>query len=80
MIPKKAVIFDLDQTLLDRTTSLKRFLRWQINFFQLVATKDRESFIQHFLELDDNGKVWKDSVYQQLIHEFSIDHVTHDML
>ncbi|MBJ8419953.1 HAD family hydrolase [Acinetobacter courvalinii] len=80
MIPKKAVIFDLDQTILDRTTSLIKFLTWQINFFQLVATKDRESFIQYFLELDDNGKVWKDSVYQQLIHEFSIDHVTHDML
>ncbi|MFV5264862.1 HAD family hydrolase [Acinetobacter courvalinii] len=80
MIPKKAVIFDLDQTILDRTTSLIKFLTWQINFFQLVATKDRESFIQHFLELDDNGKVWKDSVYQQLIHKFSIDHVTHDML
>ncbi|EXB27950.1 HAD family hydrolase [Acinetobacter courvalinii] len=80
MIPKKAVIFDLDQTLLDRITSLKRFLRWQINFFQLVSTMKKEFFIQRFLELDDNGKIWKDSVYQQLIHEFSIDHVTHDML
>ncbi|WP_436870662.1 HAD family hydrolase [Acinetobacter courvalinii] len=80
MIPKKAVIFDLDQTILDRTTSLIKFLNWQINFFQLVPPVKKEFLIQRFLELDDNGKVWKDSVYQQLIHEFSIDHVTHDML
>ncbi|MCH7392693.1 HAD-IA family hydrolase [Acinetobacter dispersus] len=68
----KAVIFDLDQTLLDRTTSLIKFLTWQINFFQLVTAHDRESFIQRFLELDDNGKVWKDRVYENLIQEFSI--------
>ncbi len=80
MIPKKAVIFDPDQTILDRTNSLIKFLNWQINFFQLVSTMKKEFFIQRFLELDDNGKIWKDSVYEQLIHEFSIDHVTHDML
>ncbi|MCU4577517.1 HAD family hydrolase [Acinetobacter courvalinii] len=80
MIPKKAVIFDLDQTILDRTNSLIKFLNWQINFFQLVSTMKKEFFIQRFLELDDNGKIWKDSVYEQLIHEFSIDHVTHDRL
>ncbi|ENX63662.1 MULTISPECIES: HAD family hydrolase [Acinetobacter] len=72
MNQKKAVIFDLDQTLLDRTTSLIKFLTWQVNFFQLVTADDREPFIQRFLELDDNGKVWKDRVYENLIHEFSI--------
>lgn len=30
----QAIFFDLDQTLLDRTNSLKHFLNWQINFFQ----------------------------------------------
>lgn len=72
MNQKKAVIFDLDQTLLDRTTSLIKFLTWQVNFFQLVPADDREKFIQRFLELDDNGKVWKDRVYENLIQEFSI--------
>ena len=80
MNQKKAVIFDLDQTLLDRTTSLKKFLRWQINFFQLVPTMKKELFIQRFLELDDNGKIWKDRVYEQLIHEFSINHVSQNTL
>ncbi|ENV09614.1 hypothetical protein F966_02274 [Acinetobacter higginsii] len=72
MNQNKAVIFDLDQTLLDRTTSLIKFLTWQINFFQLISANDREPFIQRFLELDDNGKVWKDRVYENLIQEFSI--------
>ncbi|MCU4337957.1 HAD family hydrolase [Acinetobacter dispersus] len=72
MNQNKAVIFDLDQTLLDRTTSLIKFLTWQINFFQLVAADDREPFILRFLTLDDNGKVWKDRVYENLIQEFSI--------
>lgn len=80
MNQKKAVIFDLDQTILDRTTSLIKFLGWQINFFQLVPTMKKELFIQRFLELDDNGKVWKDRVYEQLTHEFSIDHVSRDIL
>ena len=74
MNQNKAVIFDLDQTLLDRTTSLIKFLTWQVNFFQLVPADDREKFIQRFLELDDNGKVWKDRVYENLIQEFSIQH------
>ncbi|MCH7303089.1 HAD-IA family hydrolase [Acinetobacter sp. NIPH 1869] len=80
MNQNKAVIFDLDQTLLDRTTSLIKFLTWQVNFFQLVAADDREKFIQRFLELDDNGKVWKDRVYKNLIHEFSIQHHSKEIL
>lgn len=80
MKQKKAVIFDLDQTLLDRTTSLIKFLTWQVNFFQLVPADDREKFIQRFLELDDNGKVWKDRVYENLIHEFSIQHHSKEIL
>lgn len=77
---KKAVIFDLDQTILDRTASLIKFLSWQINFFQFVPAIKKELFIQRFLELDDNGKVWKDRVYENLIHEFSISHVSKDTL
>ncbi|ENX34604.1 hypothetical protein F889_01892 [Acinetobacter colistiniresistens] len=80
MNQKKAVIFDLDQTLLDRTTSLIKFLTWQINFFQLVVANDREQFIQRFLELDDNGKVWKDLVYENLIQEFSIQYHSKEIL
>ena len=68
----KAVLFDLDQTLLDRNTSLKSFLNWQVNDLQLIYQAQKEIFIQRFIELDANGSVWKDLVYRQLIDEFKI--------
>lgn len=77
----KAILFDLDQTLLDRTHSLKLFLIWQIQSLQLVLVSQQQRFIQRFLELDANGSVWKDKVYQQLIAEFEITQVsTQDLL
>lgn len=69
----KVLLFDLDQTLLDRNNSLIKFLNWQINFFQLVDAKKKSAFIQRFIELDDNGSVWKDIVYAQLKEEFKIE-------
>ncbi|OTG89870.1 HAD family hydrolase [Acinetobacter sp. ANC 3832] len=69
----KTVLFDLDQTLLDRTTSLAKFLDWQINFFNLVSSNNKDIFKQRFIELDRNGTVWKDIVYQQLINEFKLN-------
>ena len=68
----QVVLFDLDQTLLDRTSSLKAFLNWQVNFFELVAIQQKPQFIRRFMELDNNGSVWKDQVYAQLIQEFQI--------
>ncbi len=68
----RAILFDLDQTLLDRSTSLKQFLNWQINFLQLIPQSDKTKFIQRFIELDQNGTVWKDVVYKNLLDEFKI--------
>ena len=68
----QVVLFDLDQTLLDRTSSLKAFLNWQVNFFELVTIQQKPQFIQRFIELDNNGSVWKDQIYAQLIQEFQI--------
>lgn len=67
-----AVIFDLDQTLLDRESSLEKFLDWQIIFFQIVPQYSKKAFINRFMELDCHGTVWKDQVYTQLIEEFSL--------
>lgn len=59
----KAILFDLDQTLLDRMGALKRFLNWQVSFLQLVSNAQKQQFIQRFIMLDANGSVWKDVVY-----------------
>lgn len=68
----KAVLFDLDGTLLDRKASLIDFVRWQAEGMLKSELIDVDSFVQRFLKLDDSGMVWKDKVYQQLISEFTI--------
>ena len=62
----------MDQTILNRNESLLRFLDWQVNFFNLVPQKQKEAFIERFTELDNNGTVWKDIVYGQLIKDFNV--------
>jgi putative hydrolase of the HAD superfamily len=71
-----AVIFDLDQTILDRQQSLVNFVTWQCRGMLRADIKDESSFIDRFIELDANGSVWKDVVYQALISEFSIQQWT----
>ncbi|MEB6623527.1 HAD family hydrolase [Acinetobacter pittii] len=66
------ILFDLDQTLLDRNTSLIKFVEWQVNFCQLVSQENKQAFITRFIELDNNGSVWKDLVYSQLLEDFNI--------
>ncbi|MCB1231520.1 MAG: HAD family hydrolase [Verrucomicrobiae bacterium] len=71
-MPVRAVIFDLDQTLLDRSASLLEFLRWQSEGMLRSDLENPADFVSRFLELDDNGRVWKDEVYRRLIEEFDI--------
>lgn len=77
---RNVLLFDLDQTILDRNSSLIQFVNWQVNFFQLVPQALKKSFISRFIELDDHGNVWKDRVYQQLIKDFDIHKYTADEL
>jgi len=76
----KAVLFDLDETLLDRTASLRDFVGWQAHQLVSDSAYDPEDFISRFIALDDHGKVWKDSVYAQLIIEFQLQNTFIDEL
>ncbi|MDM5247850.1 MULTISPECIES: HAD-IA family hydrolase [unclassified Lysinibacillus] len=70
----KAVIFDLDGTLLDRDQSVRVFINQQYErLMPHLSHILKENFVQRFIELDDHGYVWKDKVYQQLIEEFTIE-------
>ena len=60
------------QTHLDRETSLSEFLRWQTTGMLRPDLEDPGGFIARFVELDDNGRVRKDVVYQRLIEEFDL--------
>ncbi|MUG95867.1 HAD-IA family hydrolase [Scytonema sp. UIC 10036] len=69
----KAILFDLDGTLLDRETSLKQFISTQYNRLPALHHISQDSYVSRFIELDCHGYVWKDKVYQSLVSEFSIE-------
>ncbi len=73
----QAVLFDLDETLLDRSAGLEAFLhdqyaRYAANFQHIPYA----TFRRRFVELDQHGYVHKSIVYQQLLDELMIQHVT----
>ncbi len=73
----KAILFDLDGTLLDRETSLKHFISSQYQrFSSALQGIPKDNYISRFIELDCRGHVWKDKVYQSLVSEFSIQKLT----
>ena len=71
----QSILFDLDGTLLNREQSLVGFLSHQWSSRLGLQTISQEKFIQQFLEFDDNGKVWKDVVYEKIITLFNIQNV-----
>ncbi|MFA1822737.1 HAD family hydrolase [Virgibacillus oceani] len=67
----KAVIFDLDGTLLNRDESVAIFIDKQYERLnKWVNHVPKDKYITRFIELDQRGYVWKDKVYQQLIDDF----------
>ncbi|AZB43399.1 HAD family hydrolase [Bacillus sp. FJAT-42376] len=75
----KALFFDLDNTLLDRDSSVERFIAFQ--YERLIPGKIRKKdYCKRFIELDAGGYVWKDRVYQQLVEEFDIGFLSWETL
>jgi putative hydrolase of the HAD superfamily len=67
----KAILFDLDDTLLDRTTSLEDFVQQQHRRYKLNHVP-YESYRARFLELDERGYAEKSHVFHTLITEFAV--------
>ncbi|OAB36683.1 L-2-haloalkanoic acid dehalogenase [Paenibacillus macquariensis subsp. defensor] len=76
----QAIIFDLDGTLLDRDLSLKNFVEHQYDRYDAFHHVEKEVWVQRFINLDQRGYVWKDRVYQSLIHEFEVKLDWQDLL
>jgi putative hydrolase of the HAD superfamily len=73
----KAVLFDLDGTLLDRDTSVEQFVSVQYDrLTEHLSHIPRNDYITRFIELDCHGHVWKDKVYQSLVSEFAIERIS----
>lgn len=69
----KAVLFDLDGTLLDRDTSVKKFVEDQhTRLSSALSHIPKKIFAEKFMELEQNGYVWKDKVYQKLADELAV--------
>jgi putative hydrolase of the HAD superfamily len=76
-----AVLFDLDETLFDRTTSLVAFLAYQNGrFADRLGEVTFEVWRDRFLALDARGYVHKSLVYLALLAEFSGDLTAVDAL
>jgi putative hydrolase of the HAD superfamily len=70
----RAVIFDLDGTLLDRESSIEQFVDGQYDRFDRhLSHISKIDYANRFIEVDCLGHVWKDKVYQTLVAEFNID-------
>ncbi|MFF2480634.1 HAD family hydrolase [Paenibacillus sp. NPDC058071] len=76
----KAILFDLDGTLLDRDSSLVKFVENQYERYSEFHIIDKKLFVQRFIELDNHGYVWKDKVYQQIIKEFLLPNLDWSLL
>ncbi|WHY79603.1 HAD family hydrolase [Neobacillus sp. WH10] len=77
----KAVIFDLDGTLLNRDATVQKFIDDQYERLNnWLGHIPKELYTSRFIELDCRGYTWKDKVYQQLINEFIIKGITWDRL
>ena len=67
------MLFDFDGTLLDRDQSVMKFIDMQYDRLnKWVGHIPKKIYITRFIALDSRGYVWKDKVYQQLVHEFNI--------
>jgi len=69
----RAVLFDLDGTLLDRASSLELFLNQQYDrFTDPLSAINREIYFQTIIELDRHGYVPKPEVYAQIQEKFQL--------
>ncbi|KYC99902.1 2-haloalkanoic acid dehalogenase [Heyndrickxia sporothermodurans] len=77
----KAVLFDLDGTLLNRDLSVREFICDQYHrFYRFLGHIPKEKYVSKFIELDCRGYVWKDKVYEQLVNEYNIHTITPEQL
>ncbi|MBY0599930.1 HAD family hydrolase [Bacillus bingmayongensis] len=77
----RAVLFDLDGTLLDRRRSLQHFIKDQYDRYAHHFTEiNKVEYCSRFIELDNNGYTWKDKVYTTLLKEYNITTLTAEQL
>lgn len=73
----KAVVFDLEGTLLDRKKSRDKFIEEQYErFHEYFVHVQLADFKKTFIELDDDEDNDKPNLYKEIIKQFHIDRLT----
>jgi putative hydrolase of the HAD superfamily len=68
----RAVLFDLDHTLWERDTAVRRLVTAQYAGFAALAAVPRDEYVERVLELDDHGTADKKAIYEQVVREFGL--------
>jgi len=68
----RAVVFDLDGTLLDRRRSFEGFVREQWERFGSLTAVDREQYVQTLIERDRDGYAPRDELFTGMIAQFDL--------
>ncbi|WP_273853765.1 HAD family hydrolase [Guptibacillus spartinae] len=69
----KGILFDLDETLLNRKASVEAFIHDQYKRYKpYMAGVEAETYCARFIELDNNGYTWKDRVYERIVEEYQL--------
>jgi len=76
----RAVLFDLDDTLLDRQASLALFVSRQAHERLGLPGARARRYVDRFLELDDHGRHWIKAVYRSLYEELPLGAWTPEQL
>lgn len=73
----KAVVFDLEGTLLDRVKSREKFIEEQYErFHDYLVHVQLADFKKAFIELDDDEDNDKPDLYKEIIKRFHVDRLT----
>jgi putative hydrolase of the HAD superfamily len=75
----RAVLFDLDDTLMDRTRTVIGFMQDQYRRYQLDHLP-YDLYLERFLALDERGYGDKPRMFQTLVQEFNIPHPAEELL
>ena len=74
MIHARAVLFDLDDTLFDRSAALRRTADAQaLGLGPLLRQTPPACFVERLLALEALGYLKRMAIYRQLVHEFALD-------
>ncbi len=76
----KAALFDLDETLLDRETSIRYIAKDQHHRILNNSSIDPSRYIDVFVELDAHGLTPRPDLYEELVNRLNLELLSDDLL